>query len=91
MEEKEKAWKQNIPRKSRSCTPSPEQYSRSGWVCLLLFLVVAVLNASGTLTGASVDVVQTGLLVGFIVCFVVAWRAEAAASCAQGQEGTGRG
>ncbi len=78
MSEQEEATKQDMQNESSSGTTSAEQskksHKRNGWICLGLMLVVAAINGSGILTGAFVDVLQTGLLVGAIICFVAAAR-----------------
>jgi hypothetical protein len=58
---------------------SPEQkkkgmYKSNGWILLALMLVMAVINGSGILRGVVIDVFQTGLLVGAIICFIAAAR-----------------
>ncbi len=64
----------NEPRSSSSLAERQKKsYKRSGWICIGLMLVAAVINQ--TVVGGVVgDTLVAGLFVGAIVCFIAAAR-----------------
>ncbi len=77
MNEQSEATTEDMPSEPSSSANSAERkkksYKRNGWICIGLMLVVAVVNQT-IVAGVVVDALQTGLLLGAIVCFVASAR-----------------